>query len=196
MLGGIQTSIFTATNVFLDLLSSPPDTNYYLSLREEIESSLAAADGAWESPSFVAKLHGTDSAIRESLRMSPILTRTGMREVVKKGGVQFPNGQTVPQGAWLAIPAVAIHYDESFYPNSGKYDPFRFVPDTAKGTEIVDAAANTLREIEADSAPSKASQYKVLSTSISSASPTFLAFGYGRHSWCVDSSDLHLPAPS
>ena len=142
-------------------------------LREEIESALTA-DG-WESQTFVSKLHFTDSSIRESLRMSPILTRTGMREVVKKGGVQFPNGQTVPQGAWLAIPAVAIHYDESFYPNSQQYDPFRFAP--AKSSSV----ANGLQPVEG----AKESQYRVLSTSISSASPTFLAFGYGRHSWCV-----------
>ena len=232
MLGGIQTSIFTATNVFLDLLSSPADSDYYMRLREEIESGLTTGDG-WESQAFASKLHCTDSAIRESLRMSPILTRTGMREVVKKGGVQFPNGQTVPQGAWLAIPAVAIHYDESFYPNSQKYDPFRFVPDTAKptapntktnakptakpnakgpsveGETVEDETVNGIpvkgengtkvegEQVEDETVngiPVKGEtrtkiegegQYRVLSTSISSASPTFLAFGYGRHSWYV-----------
>ncbi|CAF9929272.1 MAG: hypothetical protein HETSPECPRED_007328 [Heterodermia speciosa] len=173
MLGGIQTSIFTATNVFLDLLSSPPSSNYYLRLREEIESVFTSDD--WESQKAIAKLVCTDSTIRESLRMSPILTRTGMREVVKKGGVQFPNGQTVPKGAWLAMPAVAIHYDEKFYPEPETYKPFRFVPDAPKAA--VDTAL-----LEVEDSP-KESQYKVLSTSLSSASPTFLGFGYGRHSW-------------
>ena len=195
MLGGIQTSIFTATNVFLDILSSSPSSNYFLRLREEIDSTLTA-DGEWENSTSVAKLHRTDSSIRESLRMSPILTRTGMREVVKKDGVQFPNGQTVPKGAWLAIPAVAIHYDESFYPNPEKYDPFRFAPDNAKDIAMVDPTAETLKTAENDAIVPKESQYKVLSTSISSASPTFLAFGYGRHSWCVHYPDLYLPGMS
>ena len=182
MLGGIQTSIFTATNVFLDLLSSPPSSNYYLRLREEIESVFTSDD--WESQKAIAKLVCTDSTIRESLRMSPILTRTGMREVVKKGGVQFPNGQTVPKGAWLAMPAVAIHYDEKFYPEPETYKPFRFVPDAPKAA--VDTAL-----LEVEDSP-KESQYKVLSTSLSSASPTFLGFGYGRHSWYVLELDLYL----
>ena len=192
MLGGIQTSIFTATNVFLDLLSSPPNSNYYLRLREEIESTLTS-NSEWESPTSVAKMHLTDSAIRESLRMSPILTRTGMREVVKKDGVQFPNGQTVPKGAWLAIPAVAIHYDEKFYPNPETYEPFRFAPaDSAKGTAMVDATAIASKTAEGESVVPKDSQYRVLSTSLSSASPTFLAFGYGRHSWYVSSTLAYM----
>ena len=119
-----------------------------------------------------------------------------MREVVKKEGVQFPNGQTVPKGAWLAIPAVAIHYDEKFYPNSEKYEPFRFVPDDAKDTAMVDPTAKALKTAEGDPVIPKESQYRVLSTSLSSASPTFLGFGYGRHSWCVHYPDPHLTVMS
>ena len=186
MLGGIQTSILTATTVFLDLLASPPSLNYYAQLREEIDSVLTN-DQEWESQASIAKLHRLDSAIRESLRQSPILTRTGMREVVKKDGVQFPNGQIVPKGAWLAIPAVAIHYDERFYSSPEKYDPFRFVPDGAKGIEeTVDPTTTIPKSAESDPvSSSQETKQRILSTNLSSASPTFLGFGYGRHSWYV-----------
>lgn len=171
----------TATNVLLDLLGSPPSSNYYLRLREEIDSVLTS-DREWESLASLAKLHRTDSAIRESLRRSPIITRTGMREVLKKDGIQFPNGEVVPQGAWLAIPAVAIHYDERFYPSPETYDPFRFAPATAKNTEMVDPATSMLQAAESDAARLQEPK-QGLTTSLSSASPTFLGFGYGRHSW-------------
>lgn len=194
MLGGIQTSIFTATNVFLDLLGSPPSSNYFMRLREEIDSILKT-DHDWESQASIAKLHKTDSAIRESLRMSPILTRTGMREVVKKDGVQFPNGQIVPKGAWVSLPAAAIHYDGRFYPSPEKYDPFRFAPENAQGPETIDPTANTPKLAESDHV-SPQEPKRGLSTSLSSASPTFLAFGYGRHSWYVHHPDLHLPGLS
>ena len=184
MLGGIQTSIFTATNVFLDLLGSPPSSNYFAHLRAEIDSVLTN-DQDWESQAAIAKLHRTDSAIRESLRRSPILTRTGMREVVKKDGVTFPNGEIVPKGAWLAIPAVAIHYDERFYPSPEKYDPFRFAPGGAKGIEAVDPTATTPKSPESEPVSAQEPKQRILPTSLSSASPTFLGFGYGRHSWYV-----------
>ena len=194
MLGGIQASIVTTTNVFIDLLGSPTSSNYYVHLREEIESVLSN-DLEWSSQTSIAKLHRTDSAIRESLRRSPILTRTGMREVVKKDGVQFPNGETIPKGAWLAAPAVAIHFDERFYPNPEKYDPFRFVPDGLKGTDTVDPTATTPMLAESDPVSPQGLKQRIMSTSLSSASPTFLGFGYGRHSWYVAiSRTLHLPS--
>lgn len=186
MLAGTQTLIFTATNVFLDLLSSHPSSNYYLRLREEVDSILTA-DHKWESQACLAKLHRIDSSIRESLRRSPILTRTGMREVVKKDGVRLPNGQTAPKGAWLATPAVAIHFDERFYPDPERYDPFRFTPHTARYTGSIDPAANT-QTIATESQqviPPSDPKHRGLSTSLSTATPTFLGFGYGRHSWYV-----------
>ena len=179
MLAGTQTLIFTATNVFLDLLSSPRSSNYYLRLRDEVDSTLRTSH-EWESQTALAKLHRIDSSIRESLRRSPILTRTGMREVVKKDGVRFPNGQMVPRGAWLAAPAVAIHYDERFFPDPEKYAPFRFTPRTAQEP----APTATAQTIATESQPPDPKP-RGLSTNLSTASPTFLGFGYGRHSWYI-----------
>lgn len=195
MLAGTQTLIFTATNTFLDLLSSPPSSNYYLRLREEVDSILTT-DHEWGSQTSLAKLHRIDSSIRESLRRSPILTRTGMREVVKKDGVRFPNGQTVPKGAWLATPAVTIHYDERFYPDPEKYDPFRFTPHPTQDTEAIDPTANTQTIAESHHITTPPDpKHRGLSTSLSTATPTFLGFGYGRHSWYVlPNHTLHSPA--
>ena len=106
-----------------------------------------------------------------------------MREVVKENGVQFPDGQIVPKGAWLAIPAVGIHYDERFYPSPETYDPFRFVPDSAKDAETAGPTANVLKPAGGDLAQAQEPKHRGLSTTLSTASPTFLGFGYGRHSW-------------
>ena len=100
-----------------------------------------------------------------------------MREVVQRGGVRFPGGEIVPQGAWVSIPAAAIHYDERSYPDPEKYDPFLFTPDRAKDAETVDPGTPKIAESDP--------KHRGLSTSLSTASPIFLGFGYGRHSWYV-----------
>lgn len=114
-----------------------------------------------------------------------------MREVVAKDGVTFPNGEMIPKGAWLALLAMAIHYDERFYPNPEQYDPFRFVPDGAKGTKAIDTSVTMPKLAGSDHVSPQEPQQRILPTSLSSATPTFLGFGYGRHSWY----DVILPDP-
>ena len=162
----------TATNVFLDLLSSDPDSGYHESLREEASAAFQQ-ETDWADPAALAKLQYTDSAIRESLRLSPVLTRVVLREVVKKGGIELPDGHHVPNGAWLGAPVVGIHHDERFYPDSEKYEPFRFAT-AAKSPP----SGGTVENIQTE----KASQNRNLQ-GVSTASDTYLAFGYGRHSW-------------
>ncbi|KAL6716503.1 hypothetical protein ACLMJK_006070 [Lecanora helva] len=165
MLGGIHTSILTTVNVLLDLLSSPAEFAYYDRLREEVDNVFGSQQD-WEAHASLAKLVRADSAIRESLRMNPVIAKTGFREVVEKNGLDLPEGQKVPRGAWLAIPSVGVHYDEKFYPRAGRYEPFRFVPKVTKDP------------VEYESTVSRQRKHQGLA----SASEIYLAFGFGRHS--------------
>ncbi len=162
----------TATNTFLDLLSSDPEFKYYQTLQEEASTAFREEED-WADPATLGKLSYADSAIRETLRENPVLTRVVVREVVRKGGVDLPDGHHVPQGAWLGAPVVGIHHDERFYPNPEMYEPFRFAK-AAKETSSNGATDDTQTE--------KAAQDRKFQ-GLSTASDSYLAFGYGRHSW-------------
>lgn len=166
MLGGIHTTVMTGTNLFLDLLSTPPDFNYYSILQEEVETVFP--DGhSWEDHANVGKLNHLDSALRETLRKNPVLTRVTLREVMSPNGLDLPNGEHLAKGTWVAVPPVSIHHDTNFYPMPQIYDPFRFVkkPETSANKPDQRKAA-TFRKPE----------------TVATASDTYLAFGLGRHS--------------
>ena len=173
MLGAIHTTIMTATSTFLDLLSSPSEFEYLNILRSEA-AAVFKSEQDWVDPNSLGKLVHADSALRESLRKNPVLTRVVLREVVRKGGLDMPDGHHLPRGAWLGAPAVSLHHDERFYPRPDVYDPFRFVPIVS--TETAGTTTTTLPTASQDRKPQ----------GLSTPSDTYLAFGYGRHSWYVD----------
>ena len=159
----------TAKNTFLDLLSSDPELKYYETLQEEALTTFREK-GDWAGPAALGKLLYAVSAIKETVRENPVLTRVVVREVIQKGGFDLPD---VPQGGWLAAPVVGIHNDERFYPEPEKYEPFRFAK----------AATETPSNRETDDTQTaKAARNRKLQ-GLSTASDSYLAFGYGRHSW-------------
>lgn len=170
-LGAIHTTITTATNTMLDLISSNPDGGFWERLREEAAGVLKTADD-WNNPASLPKLQLADSTIRESLRKNPVLSRVILREVMPKDGVTLPSGHHVPKGVWMAAAAVGVHHDDRFYLKPEEYDPFRF----AKKHENTPLRAN--EEVMSD----KASIHRE-NQSLATASDIFLAFGYGKHAW-------------
>ena len=68
---------------------------------------------------------------------------------------------------------VGIHHDERFYPDHEKYEPFRF----AKASKESSSDGET-----EDTQTEKTAQHRTLQ-GLSTASDSYLAFGYGRHSW-------------
>jgi cytochrome P450 len=121
----IHTSTFTATNALFDIYSSLLVATYVQEIREEIEQALSESGGKWDK-NVVAKLIKTDSAVRESLRISTFMT-TGMeRIVVDPHGVIMSDGLHLPQGTRLGTSTYSIHHDESIYENAKTYDAFRF----------------------------------------------------------------------
>jgi cytochrome P450 len=121
----IHTSTFTATNILFDIYSSLLADIYVKEIREEVEQALLESGGKWDK-NTIAKLIKTDSAVRESLRISTFMT-TGMdRVVVDPHGATMSNGLHLPQGTRLGTSTYSIHHDDSIYDNAMTYDAFRF----------------------------------------------------------------------
>lgn len=110
----------------LNLFSADPSLGYVEILREECRSVLEQAGGVW-SRSAVEKLKLVDSAIRESMRISPVGTIMLPRKVVHADGLRLSNAKDpVPMGTDISVPIQPIHHDESIYPEARRYLPFRF----------------------------------------------------------------------
>jgi cytochrome P450 len=121
----IHTSTFTATNILFDIYASPKADIYVKEIREEVEQALTENGGKWDK-NTIAKLIKTDSAVRESLRISTFMS-TGMdRVVVDPHGATLNNGLHLPQGTRLGTSTYSIHHDNSIYENAMTYDAFRF----------------------------------------------------------------------
>lgn len=146
----IHTSTFGATQILFDIFSSPDAAAIVAQLRKEITAILSEGDGQW-SKATLAKLVKTDSAIRESLRISTFLTHSLDRMVTAPKGVEMPDGTHLAYGTRVATSASAIHHDDSFFENATTYDAFRFCRDDKDAASIV------------------------------TTSETYLAFGHGRH---------------
>lgn len=67
----LLTTSYTVQNALLDLFSSDPSLKYAEILRDEAAKALESTGGIWTSES-VGKLKLLDSAIRESMRVSPM----------------------------------------------------------------------------------------------------------------------------
>jgi cytochrome P450 len=172
----IHTSTFTATNVLFDIFSSPQADSIVAELREEIEQTLAVSDGKWDK-NAVARLFKTDSAIRESLRVSTFMSHGMDRLVVDPKGVTMTDGLHLPQGTRISTSTYSIHHDNDIYPNANTYDAFRFSRAREESLASIEEA-EILNELgEKDF--SKVLESKNLS--IVTTSETFLPFGHGRH---------------
>lgn len=169
----IHTSTFTLTNLLFDLLSSPPEKQYVERIRDEAATVLQESNGAW-TRSAVARLYLADSVIRESMRCSTIGGRGAVHEVMPKEGLTLPDGQFVPQGAYLGLPFIPIHRDEEFYPRPDEFSPERFL-EHKQSVAMLDPEKDG-----ADRADEKSASKK---QALATTSETFLAFSHGRHAW-------------
>jgi cytochrome P450 len=121
----IHTSTFTATNILFDLFSAPPSAGFVEGIREEVETVLKENGGKWDK-NVLAKMIKTDSAVRESLRISTFMAHGMNRLVVDPKGVTMSDGLHLPQGTRLSTPVWAIHHDDGIYEDARTYDAFRF----------------------------------------------------------------------
>ena len=161
----IHTTALTITNTILDLVSSPSSPQWLDSIREEAEKALAEEGGKWTKASL-ARCHLSDSAIRESMRVSNFMTRNVVRKVMPEAGIENKvEGWRAPKGALISIDMHSVHHDPSIYSDPNTYDPFRF--SRPKEEEEEEAGDVSKKEIK--------------NTGLITTSDIFLSFSHGRH---------------
>ena len=103
-----------------------------------------------------------------------------VREVVARDGIDLPDdGCHLPQGTWLGVAIDRIHHDERFYTDPDIYDAFRFANDPASASF---SHTNNLSTTTTQQKP----------LGLTTATDTYLPWGYGRHAWYVPP----FPTPS
>ncbi|KAL2176197.1 cytochrome P450 [Thermothelomyces heterothallicus CBS 202.75] len=166
----IHTTVTTGFNLILDLLSSDPSLGYIDTIREETSRVFAEENGAWTKQGL-ARLHRTDSAIKESMRFSHFARALTHRKVVAPEGVTNPvEGWHAPYGAFLMLDLAGTHRDPELYPEPDKYDAWRF----SRQREAYEA-----KSAEEKGDAEEAMRVKKLGMVTTSAE--FLAFSHGRH---------------
>ncbi|MCJ1363763.1 hypothetical protein MMC16_002872 [Acarospora aff. strigata] len=140
-------------------------------LREEIENFVRKKTGDW-TKGDVRQLDRIDSAIKESMRLEPLMAKVMERKVVSKHGITLKDGLKLPQGAIVVSSAYSVHRDESIYPCAHEYDAFRFSRPQKK----------TASHKSVTSVPTMSDDHThATSPEVVSTSEKFLAFGHGRH---------------
>jgi len=155
----LHTSTMTFTHILFHLAANP---EYATPMREEIER-VVARDG-WSKASL-GTMYKLDSFVRESARVNGIgsiaLTRLALKPYT------FANGLHIPKGAWIAVPAAAIHGDDEHYEDALAFKPFRHASSVEDGEDGDDVAAEDVQ--------GKVRPYAV------STGPEYLPFGHGQH---------------
>lgn len=115
------------------------------------EEAEAAVRRAGWTLSALERMRRVDSFLKESMRLSGLHALTMLRK--SRTHYTFSDGTHVPQGTVLAAACTATHLDPSKYPSPKTFDALRFVRGSGEA----------------------ASRYQ-----LSTTSPDFLAWGYGR----------------
>ncbi|KAK3333766.1 cytochrome P450 [Cercophora scortea] len=166
----IHTTVITGHSLLLDLLSADPALGYLDIIREETSRVLAEEGGQW-TKSGLARLHRTDSAIRESMRLSIFAPALTHRKVVAKEGITNPaEGWRAPYGSFLMLNLAGTHHDADLYEDPQRYDALRF----SRLREEFEA-----REKAGRAEPDEAMRAKRLG--MVTTSDEFLPFSHGRH---------------
>ena len=171
----IHTTVMTGHNLLLDLLSSDPSLGYLDAIRDETASVFAQEPSprTWTKASL-SRLHRTDSAIKESMRLSYFARALTHRKVVAPEGVtNTVEGWHAPHGAFLMLDLAGTHRDPELYEDPERYDAWRF----SRVREEYEARVG--KEEGAD--PDEALRVKRLGMVTTSAE--YLPFSHGRHAW-------------
>ncbi|RMJ08867.1 hypothetical protein CDV36_011516 [Fusarium kuroshium] len=152
----IHTTTLTATNAFYDLAAMP---EVQKELRVEIREALSQTSGVFTSQAL-QNMKKMDSFLKEVLRLHPATMASFQRKVLKP--FTLSNGQKIPEGVTIEIPAVAISADSSVFPRADKFDPLRFY--------------RLRQQAKDDGSAEKAALHQFVSVNQSS-----LTFGFGRH---------------
>lgn len=177
----IHTTVMTSHNVLLDLLSSDQSRGFIESIRDETTRVLAEENGHW-TKAGLARLWRTDSAIRESQRVSHFATSLVRRKVIDPKGLYNPaEGWHAPYGSFLMLNLAGPHHDGDIYPSPDDYDAFRF------SREREEYEAKPKEERGGDES------LRMAKLGMVATSDSHMPFGHGRHSWYVFGTFPHRP---
>lgn len=168
----IHTTVVSGHAFMLDLFSTDPEHGIIDVLRDEAEEVFADQKTGYWTKDGLSRLHRTDSAIRESMRVSHFATALTHRKVIAKEGVtNAKEGWHVPYGSYLMLDLAGTHHDADLYPEPDKYDPFRF----SRIREEFEARPREQRDSEG--------ALKIKRLGMVTTSETYLPFSHGRHAW-------------
>ncbi|KAL1839457.1 hypothetical protein VTJ49DRAFT_1495 [Mycothermus thermophilus] len=173
----IHTTVVTGFNLTIDLLSAEPSLDVLGTIREETARVLAEEEcpGSWSKQGLMS-LHRTDSAIKESMRLSTFARGLTHRKVVAPEGItNATEGWHAPYGASLTLDMAGIHHDPDIYPNPDRYDPWRF----SRQREEIDARARDAAERGEKIDPDEA--MRAMRLGMVTTSAEYLSFSHGRH---------------
>ncbi|KAK3503414.1 cytochrome P450 [Neurospora crassa] len=170
----IHTTVITLHALFLDLLASDPSKDYLSILREETTAVLQSEpNGIW-TKNGLAQLYRTDSAIRESMRLSTFSTGLTHRKVVAKEGITNPfEGWHAPYGAIL-MANMSVQHDADIYEDPKTYDALRF----SRVREEYEARSQEEVEKGKDNTEEA---LRIKRLGVVTTSSEFLPFSHGRH---------------
>ena len=172
---GIYPTSATIANCLLDLLSSDPSLRYLDTIRQQSSTILAQHGGRWTKAGIAAATRA-DSAIRESMRLSPIMTRNTIKKVMPKEGVtNRAQGWHAPQGLYIGLDVAGIHHDPDIYPQPLTYDAFRFCSPAGEDSEKHDAADGT-----DEKSRSERTARADRKTTLENTSEIWLGFSHGK----------------
>jgi hypothetical protein len=186
----IHTTVMTGFNLLLDLLSSDQALDHLEAIREETVRVFAEETGAnarsvWTKQAL-SRLHRTDSAIKESMRLSHFATALTHRKVIAPEGVTNPvEGWHAPYGAFLMLDLAGTHRDPDLYENPDRYDPWRFSREREAYEEAARAkgAGNAGEKRESDAPDAGDAALRIKRLGMVTTTPEYLPFSHGRHAW-------------
>ena len=121
----IHTSTMTTANMIMDIASGPQGRNCLNAIMTECQALRQKYGNRWNS-ARIAEMVVTDSALRESMRISGFGSKAFSRKVVAPGGAILPSGVRIPYGETVCVSGYSLHRDESIYadPDTFHYDRF------------------------------------------------------------------------
>lgn len=149
----------------LDVYGSPDRDEFVNGMEAECRE-VSSEYSNLSTKEAVGRLYRVDSAIRESMRVSNIAVTALSRDVTAPY-LDLGNGLRIPRGVRVVFPTQSIHQDPDNYKDPLRFDAFRFSRAFEDASDITGIKTNGTGQER---------------TSCTTITPSFLSFGYGKHS--------------
>ncbi|GKT84161.1 ent-kaurene oxidase [Colletotrichum tofieldiae] len=159
-MAAIHTTTLTTVNIFYTLAARP---DLVPELQEEIREAVAGDNGEFGSAAL-QNMKKLDSLFKETARFYPMSAVAFQRKALKP--FVLSNGQVIPAGVIVEVPAGCIYADDEFFETPEVFDHLRYYK--LRQSKGLHAAGTKAAEVVANS-------------QFVSVSESSLNFGYGRH---------------